>query len=277
MLKIIKNSIIIILIFTLCFATGCSDDNTKKTDDSKELGSSVTSVEQDNSSAQSGSSGTNTHDSQEEGAVSGSTSTSTSSATSSSDNSSYSYNSGTSSRLDTTTKEQAATYKKTVTTVLDCIKYGDYPTVKKNVIFDQEQEPLGFDDAAIKRVKKIFAYLDYKITSAKYIADYEGKVTVKITALDFDAIFSAYIKKSIKLTRSGKEYTEKQLNKKLDEAFNASFNVNAKKVTKKITLHVFKTEDGWKIRDSIDFARACLGGADSINSIIQKAGEEQMN
>lgn len=276
---LIKITIISLLILAMLLTVGCNKD--KKENSSSDNFSDTSSViEQPSYTESSTTTQPSTNTPSDNGTISGgiiidepSTQVSQES-TSSSSSQTGSFSSGTSSHLDTTTPQQAETYKNTVKNLLDNIKAGEFEQVKANMIVeDDASHSLGFDEVTINRVKKIFEKLDYKITSAKYLTDYEGQVTIKISALNFKKIFLPYMQESIKLTRSGKEYTEKQLNKKLEQAFETSFEENAKVVTTKVSVHIFKTKDGWMVRDSLHFARACLGGANSINAVIEDAGK----
>ena len=295
MLRIIKKSIVSFLIFSLIFTVGCSK-NEKESTNSKTQTSTLESVDsiensssaQDDGVAAGSQEGTNTESTttQSNEVITGENISveASSNETSSENTSSYKdvppasseVSDGDAASLPKTdaAKMQAKTSEEAVSLVLDSVIAGDFEKAKANLITDEVSYSLGFDDYTMNRVKKIFKNLDYKIISSKAITDYEASVTVKISALNFDTIFTSYLKKVIELSRLDGKYTIEQLNKKLDQALNTYLKSNQKVVTKKIKLHVVKSEDGWKVRDSLTFARACLGGADSINSIIQAANEK---
>lgn len=169
------------------------------------------------------------------------------------------------------TSSQMKYAKKAVSVVLDAIKGGDFETAQNNITGNQpEQEDLGFDDATMAKIKRIFAELDYKIVSAKRTDSTQYAVTVKISAVNFKKVYSAYVKTASEIAHNSPNLTPEQINAKIDKAFNNALKDGKKELVEKtVKLTVVGHGKNWQLQYSTDFSKACLGGIDKVADALK--------
>lgn len=258
--KALKLLTAFVLIALLLLTVGCQKKENKKSQSEASSQSSQSSdVSSDTESAETASE----ISSENESAVVSDTSSKENSAVAS----------GNSSQTVSVSKEQSKEIeacKKTVAFVLDSVKKGDFDTVEKNLQSEREiDHSLGFDERTVKKLKRVFAEMDYKIISAESVSDTKAVVKVKVKSLDLKTIFKSYMAKAKKISQKYADLTPKQYDKKIDRAFNTAFDKGKlKPITKTYKLSLVKKDDKWFVENTFDFSKACLGGMIEISEIF---------